>query len=605
MRVIRYYILLLAILAASCSDDIPTDGGQSPAKGVISVTISVPDADGSATLANPAGGEDGNGREQGMLNENAVHDINLFFYEGSGLNPDNAGNIELRHIYIPSVNPPHVTTETGSFEKKITVTIDDAESVLGEGYGSKTISFVTVLNAGDLAGISNLNGLREYTDLSNTWQSGDTDVTGDEDYFVMSTAYDAPSGSVTVSGKTYTVGSSILEKESGEKADLNKLVGKTTVERMCARIDLMFNNELTNNKDELIYSVTGMENTGDMKLPKVHITNILPVNRMQKPSYLIRKVTAAIPETWTDETGLGTITWGGIEKPNDGSKLSSYVIEPLTLAKETVQNDGTLNEWYGETRVADVKKNIKNPDKGKVSIYYLKDQSETLNGLSYSKLLLIGYANENVQSPNQYKSDYLTGMAFHAVYQPGKVYDYSSDGEGTDKELKEVTDPTFIDGKIYRYTPSNAAGGSSTAANGGSASDVDESKAIYFSTEKAAEAYKADHAGENGVIQYFEGAKVYGEGDDRYIGFDCYYNLWLRHYNDVDDKNADGSSSDASDPHEALPMEYATVRNNIYRVAIEFTGPGDPDPVLREPNSIKARIYTRKWNFIRHAEINL
>ena len=72
-------------------------------------------------------------------------------------------------------------------------------------------------------------------------------------------------------------------------------------------------------------------------------------------------------------------------------------------------------------------------------------------------------------------------------------------------------------------------------------------------------------------------------------GFICYYNLWLRHYNDVDDANP-------SNPHAHMPMEYATVRNNIYRVAVSFSGPGDPEPTMREPDTMKARIFVRKWN---------
>ena len=43
-------------------------------------------------------------------------------------------------------------------------------------------------------------------------------------------------------------------------------------------------------------------------------------------------------------------------------------------------------------------------------------------------------------------------------------------------------------------------------------------------------------------------------------------------------------------------MQYATVRNNIYRVALTFNGPGDPTPTMREPETMQARIFVRKWN---------
>ncbi|MDE6422957.1 MAG: fimbria major subunit, partial [Muribaculaceae bacterium] len=64
------------------------------------------------------------------------------------------------------------------------------------------------------------------------------------------------------------------------------------------------------------------------------------------------------------------------------------------------------------------------------------------------------------------------------------------------------------------------------------------------------------------------------------LGIKCYYNLWLRHYND---ENAD--------PQLSYPMEYAIVRNNIYRVALSFSGPGDPTPTMREPDTMQARIF--------------
>ena len=73
--------------------------------------------------------------------------------------------------------------------------------------------------------------------------------------------------------------------------------------------------------------------------------------------------------------------------------------------------------------------------------------------------------------------------------------------------------------------------------------------------------------------------------DENTLGFVCYYNLWLRHYND-----------EKADPQEAYPMEYATVRNNIYRVSISFNGPGDPEPTMRDPDTMQARIFVRKWN---------
>ncbi|MDD7759244.1 MAG: fimbria major subunit, partial [Bacteroidales bacterium] len=66
----------------------------------------------------------------------------------------------------------------------------------------------------------------------------------------------------------------------------------------------------------------------------------------------------------------------------------------------------------------------------------------------------------------------------------------------------------------------------------------------------------------------------------------CYYNMWIHHAPTV-----------ASDPQQTRPMDFAVVRNNIYRVCVSFTGPGDPKPDMREPNNIQSRVFVRAWNF--------
>ena len=105
---------------------------------------------------------------------------------------------------------------------------------------------------------------------------------------------------------------------------------------------------------------------------------------------------------------------------------------------------------------------------------------------------------------------------------------------------------------------------------------ITDDKAIYFSDRNDALAYAADHPEDQATITVFPDGV-------------CYYNLWLHHYDDIDDQTP-------SDPHTRLPMEYAIVRNNIYRVSVSFNGPGDPTPDMREPETMKARIFVRKWN---------
>ncbi len=109
-----------------------------------------------------------------------------------------------------------------------------------------------------------------------------------------------------------------------------------------------------------------------------------------------------------------------------------------------------------------------------------------------------------------------------------------------------------------------------------------ESESLYFSDYDVMKKYQASHPEDNAVVTLFYAAR---EPIFNLLGFTCYYNLWLRHYND-----------ESADPQTAYPMEYATVRNNIYRVKVSFSGPGDPTPTMREPDTMQARIFVRKWN---------
>ena len=153
-------------------------------------------------------------------------------------------------------------------------------------------------------------------------------------------------------------------------------------------------------------------------------------------------------------------------------------------------------------------------------------------------------------------------MAFRALFQP-IVWSRWDDTEKiltltekTDMEWRALADKTF-----WRYLPAT-----------GTKDSNKDSDALYFASETEAEHYAAAHPQDNAMIKKFTGGI-------------CYYNLWLRHFN-----------LDNADPQTDYPMEYAIVRNNIYRFSISFSGPGDPTPTLREPDTMMSRIFVRKWN---------
>ena len=549
----------LAMTLAGCIYEDGPNGANCGMDNALTITVRVPVAS-DATRAYPTAGEDGEGREDGMANENDIFDANIFFYKGEGMNQDDAGNVEVYNVYIPNFKATRVEEENLPFEKKITFRIPLSETGLTETdltNGDTKVSFITVLNAGsDLSDIKDLSDLRSYSKLEKSWTSPSDESISALNYshFVMTTAYDAPSGVIG----DRRVGSSLLVRDENTKDGWK---GETTVERICARIDLLHNNSFSSTgdgKDALIYEVK----KGDDILAEVWVTDMLPVNAMQQPSFLIRKTTTGLPAAWT-ESGLGTIKWGGLETTTLNGKPSNYVIEPHTLLKESETTN--TSGWYATSSVENVQEALSKKNCGAIADYYTTNLSAPEHGCSH--FTVIGYANENIQSPAKSDSRFVTGVAIRAEYRPMKWHSY----EGGNLASRDMSREEWLgkeDKSFTRYQP--------TLSNGANALEISEENALYFAKYEDAQKYAEAHPADQAILTRFEGGV-------------CYYNLWLRHYDDTQD-------SDRSDPHAPQPMQYAIVRNNLYRFAISFSGPGDIKPELREPETMAARIFVRKWN---------
>lgn len=549
--------MALSLLLWGCTDTAPFFRTADEDEGEIAITLRVPVEGADApTRGLPTGGEEGDGREAGINKENSLADANIFFFKGSGFNPTDVApeSIEVTGVYVADIAAFTAETDDDPFEKKITIKIKSSDTPLEEKgiLTASEVGFITVINAGrDLSTeIANLKVLREYSSFTSSWRESEEGCCD----FLMTTAYDAnAAGNVTIGATTRFVGSNRLEKNRNGNGDPRiEWTGETTVQRICARIDLMYKDNNIG-EGELVYTTPARN--------KVHITNILPVNFMSKPSYLLAKTTSVIPTSW-NETALGEITWGGTEKTATGSdRPANYVIDPFTITKAS--GTRSLTAWYGSSAASTVKQELKDAAKGTFPSYYSTTlPSPESNGCD--RITIIGYANENIQAPTCYTSELITGLALRANFQPYKIWIKEGDNYEpktlTDEGWKEMEDKT-----IWRYQPSAGTEG------------VKEEDAFYFISEEDALAYKASHPYELGDVTKYENGI-------------CYYNLWLRHYNDESYKEEDSA------PKEIYPMEFAIVRNNIYRVGMSFSGSGEPTPTLREPDTMMSRIFVRKWN---------
>lgn len=600
------YILItllggLAMLAStSCTTDKTVDIPDDPTPEEHWITLQfVMSGKPAVTRANPIGGETGNGREDGILNENDIHDVNIFIHSSTESLLNAALNTQLTHLYfnlddendednslkfekeVPETGSTSNGNETIIYTIKFKNPVDEPGNPLKDLSGS--LRFITLANIGKTmkGTVKTLNELRNYT-IEKTWTGTENNVEK-YDRFVMTTAYD----NTTSSGDSFLD----LSPNRGFGSKDKPYFGSTLLERMCARIDVMYSEDnLTADKSELVYNVSDGNGT-------VHILNMQTVNVMSDPSYLFKKVTDKVPTNW----GVDPYhTWGGEERIDANGVPLNYVIERHTLEKENLLEEGNqevLKEWYGASRASVIEDDIKDEAKGKVSGYYHGDLPAT-ELKKYTKMAILGYANENTQSQNQFNSKFLTGIAFRGVYQPASVYSAYTLGLDGKYNLTTAEPGNIPSGKfsVWQYSPSSAV--EKQTEDGKTMSTekaVKESRSLYFTNENALDAYQKQHPEDNAVVTEFpEGVITNDVEGNRYIGFVCYYNLWLRHYND---ENAD--------PQETYPMEYAIVRNNIYRVAISFNGPGDPTPTMREPDTMQSRIYVVKWNFRLQPEITM
>lgn len=401
---------------------------------------------------------------------------------------------------------------------------------------------VTVVNAGDIRyGVNTLGKLREYT-IAQIWKNSGAGV-ADCDKFVMATAFNG----ARHSGDD---GRIICRHGDAGTPDNPNYMAFTSVERLAARIDLKYNsaqNAVAGN-NELVYGVTA---AGAVAPPGyVHVTHILPVNIMQQPSYLLKHVTEN-----TTITG-GVLICGEETTAGSAPLPSNYVIEPTTLAKNVDYSDMALAELYGNTRAANIGVMGEAAFGSSCSIGSIMESGSPGHYAGedgYDRYVTLTYARENTQPVSLHRPEFLTGLVFRAVYEPAVVY---ADAVGTVDPADYSTGRTF-----YRYSPTHR--------------DMSENDCLYFNNMQAAEDYSAAHPGDLAVITCFNGGI-------------CYYNLWLRH------AGADGEGYDVCGTY---PMEYGIVRNNIYRVGVSFSGPGNGVPDLRNPDNIRARIFVDRWNF--------
>lgn len=570
--------LALSLMAAGCSmgDDLecPPEQGTSGSavSGPAYVQLSFSTAANGLTRANPNGGEQGDGSEAGQTYENAVSSAVafLFAHNDEGVNAANPAAVTVTPVRFGSV--------TGNGQTYTT----EAQRVGDIDYGQYDV--IVVANPGDDNRWSSVSTLKDLQDkiMKTAWtQNADGTYTD----FLMASADDA----VTPLNVT---------EENTTEANAAKTA--VSVERMAARVDYRAENS---------YPCTDPTYTG----ATVEITGATIVNRLTAGSYLLKRV--------ADDVDGTNLEYLGYELPLgvDAGVQTNYVLDPWTALKTQANLTGTPFTVEEQPAAAS---DLYDP---KTYIPTRSDNPE--DWADYCKAgvdateddyLRVGYALENTTGKLETSLNYNTGIVFKAQFHPvgvngytdeqtfftynGVIYPMLTDmmGQLNGKENfstdvgKAIDDlNSWDDLKDFAASITNDPTGYSTYledyANTHSAEAFktsDELKWEYYLSyklgvsENSQDGPEINQDGKNTRALLYESSggmlRTYYKGQ-------CYYTWWLRHSNDNNDQTNG-------------VMEYAVVRNNIYKVNVKsvYSIGGD----IPEGENIRADVFVKMWTML-------
>lgn len=545
--------LLMASLAAGCAqEDIgttPTGGGGMSASSYVSFSFA--SLQGASTRSNPMGGEIGDGLEKGQDYENDITSAVAFFYqtsEGNGVN--SGGNTTIKAV-----------VEFNTINK-----IDETQSGVDRIYatGAKQIDLengkynvLVVANPGNdkwWTGKSlTLADVRDHIQTA-AWTASESGYSN----FVMTSAADAT-----------------LTLESNPEDD--PATAEVNVERMAARLDY---------KAEASYTCTDPKYSG----ATVEITGAALVNNLTAGSYLLKRV--------ADDVKGTNLSYLGDETADENGVATNYVLDPWTTNK----SKDLYGEWFG---------NI-SQDPNYWAAYVQQGTSVSDGTETWQR---IGYTLENTTAAEEAGKRYSTGVVFKAKFYPKGVANYN-DGEtffayGTKiyasmedmmagfygskfADLDNITNCTtwgevkqFITSTLLTNDPSGYNKYLEGLAEGKNDAETVSGASLTWSNYMKNECgYSASL--NNGVysvtldqnedISTREALQPYGTRT--YEDATCYYTWWVRHSNDNDDTKKG-------------IMEYAIVRNNIYKLTVESVyslGGEVPDD-----ESLIVDVYVNDW----------
>lgn len=493
---------------------------------------------------------DGFGYESGNSKETEIKNIHLFFVKRTGsahVTMDDSGTPIIGHAKATATDDSQV--QPSIFEIKVQLNFDIDDIYKAE------LFVIANLNDEDkgVENVKTVGQLRDYV-LKQTFKYNSNPKL-------------CESFTMTNSEKT---ASYFLESDNKGRIGNKKspFISKAYVSRLAARVDLMYSGSVNNptganyNKS-LSYNVRElMQNyQGDMVYTPAdaRILSVVPVNINQTGTYVAKRV----GRHRSTDTGFnyadGT---NGYCVSEFNTADDNYVVEPTTLLKLNGNTD--YDAWFGYTAVSNYKAyNYAAYISRSLSLDRLLPGSfsSSQSGFVQDRSVTLFYANENTQVKENETSDNITGLLFKCEYTPKKLYSNMSDN-GTMQEAG-----TFTAGSTFWRVDGDG-------------------QVVYFSNRAAANKYSTYRTGQGQNVTVTE----YNKGL-------CYYYVGLRHWMP--------SIGTRPDPEiESNPrMEYAIVRNNIYRIGVNITGCGHARPTFGDPNNIQVSMMCYPWRSFTANEI--
>lgn len=407
---------------------------------------------------------------------------------------------------------------------------------------------IVIANRGDVT--SDFSTLADFhAKESNCWDIGDqwtdnVDATKCKD-FVM-TSSNAIDGGIDIA--------------THEGTYLDPFTASVDVERVMARIDFWYYNANAGTEADPRLTFTAEDGTGILKLSHLRIVN-MPQTKSTMPLKMV--------STGYDETSRTNATLLGNETVVTGTFIpNNYVHTWLTCQKNDANalDDTWLNTYYKDNLAASKAKDASGPTflrSDNYKVYGYTGNSHVFSTTEYDfgtvNNYIVGYAPENTMPKSQQKYQYMTGLAVKGTYEPTNVYKWESGAP--------VIDASYVKGHdLWHYVDIE---------------DPDPLKSYFFSSEAAVNAYS-------------DSRPSIAHSIVKYTNAECYYYIWIRH-----------AIFDTTHPTGTYPMEYAIVRNNIYRIGVsKVISIGTPEP---DPDDEKAysKIFVRKWRFRKAEEIVL